>query len=43
MLKKEEVILYLEGRTAYERDRDIIKCIVKVHEIEFTTDCIVSK
>ena len=43
MLKKEEVILYLDGRAAYERGRDIIKCSVKAHEIEFTTDCIVSK
>ena len=43
MLKKEELILYLDGQTAYERGRDIIKCSVKAHDIEFTSDCIVSK
>ena len=33
MLKKEEVVLYLDGRTTYDRDRDIIKCSVKTHAI----------
>ena len=41
MLKK-EVIMYLDGRTTYERDREIIKCSFNAHELQFTIDCIVS-
>ena len=33
MLKK-EIILYLDGRTAYEICRDIIICSVRAHEID---------